>query len=110
MKTSSRIRIHRFARLPRRRAAVIMVLGLFFLMPPDSGYAQSTFASLPDWSGAWQMVGGTVFDRATQVGQGGATSTGVRSRPPYNPEWEAIYERHLALRDQGRFPDTISNC
>jgi len=26
---------------------------------------------LPDWSGAWAMMGGTVFDRATQTGQGG---------------------------------------
>jgi hypothetical protein len=53
--------------------------------------AQRAYDTLPDWSGAWQMVGGTVFDRATQTGQGGATSAGVRSHPPYNAEWEAIY-------------------
>jgi hypothetical protein len=68
------------------------------------------FSKLPDWSGVWQMVGGTVFDRATQTGQGGAINHGVRSHPPYNAEWEAIYAKNLALRDQDRFPDVISNC
>jgi hypothetical protein len=56
------------------------------------------------------MVGGTVFDRATQTGEGGAISAGVRSHPPYNAEWEAIYKTHLGLRDKNLFPDTISNC
>lgn len=68
------------------------------------------YNTLPDWSGAWQMAGGTVFDRATQTGQGGAISPGVRSHPPYNAEWEAIYKSHLERRDKNLFPDTISNC
>ena len=51
-----------------------------------------------------------MFDRATQTGQGGAISPGVRSHPPYNAEWEAIYKTHLDRRDKNLFPDTISNC
>ena len=65
------------------------------------------------------MVGGTVFDRATQTGEGGATSKGVRSHPPYNAEWEAIYRRissgatkslsrhDLELRRAGRIPASL---
>ena len=67
-------------------------------------------SKLPDWSGVWQMQGGTIFDRATQTGQGGSTTPGVRQNPPYNAEWEAIYQKNLALRDANRFPDVISNC
>jgi len=67
-------------------------------------------ARLPDWSGVWSMQGGTVFDRATWTGGGGSITVGSRAHPPYNAEWEAIYERHLELRDQFRFPDTQSTC
>src|SRR5262249_27467469 len=63
---------------------------------------------LPDWSGVWQMQGGTVFDRATAKGEGGALAHGVREGPPYNAEWEAIYKRNLASRDQDRLPDPIN--
>ena len=28
----------------------------------------TSYDKLPDWSGAWSMMGGTVFDRATQTG------------------------------------------
>jgi hypothetical protein len=65
---------------------------------------------LPDWTGVWQMAGGTIFDRATAKGDGGATSPGVREHPPYNPEWEEIYLRNIKLRDQGLLPDPITNC
>ena len=44
------------------------------------------------------MQGGTVFDRATQVGQGGSTTPGVRIQPPYNAEFEAKYKENLAKR------------
>jgi hypothetical protein len=67
-------------------------------------------ASLPDWSGVWQMVGGTVFDRATASGQGGALTAGLRERPPYNAKYEAIYQRNLKLRDEGQLPDPINTC
>jgi hypothetical protein len=68
------------------------------------------YDKLPDWSGAWSMMGGTVFDRATQTGQGGAINVGVREHPPYNAEWEAIYQKSLAKRDKNLLPDTITNC
>jgi hypothetical protein len=68
------------------------------------------YDKLPDWSGAWSMMGGTVFDRATQTGQGGAINVGVREHPPYNAEWEAIYQKSLAKRDKNLLPDVITNC
>ena len=70
----------------------------------DLPWAQSPMPSydkLPDWSGAWSMMGGTVFDRASQTGQGGALAVGVREHPPYNAEWEAKYQKNVALKDQG---------
>lgn len=74
------------------------------------GAVQARAQSLPDWSGVWAMQGGTVFDRATQEGEGGSGTPGVRERPPYNEEWEAKYQRNLALRDEGRLPDPNSLC
>jgi hypothetical protein len=56
------------------------------------------------------MQGGTVFDRATQVGQGGSTTPGVRIQPPYNAEYEAKYKANLARRDSARLPDVLTNC
>jgi hypothetical protein len=67
-------------------------------------------SGLPDWSGVWSMQGGTVFDRGTWTGGGGSITVGSRAHPPYNDEWEAIYQTHLALRDEFRFPDTQSTC
>ena len=67
-------------------------------------------AALPDWSGVWQMVGGTVFDRATQTGQGAVLTKGVREHPPYNAEWEARYARNIKLRDAEKLPDPINTC
>ena len=93
-----------------------MALALTLGLAASPGFGQDRpptlrpYETLPDWSGAWAMVGGTVFDRATQTGEGGATSKGVRSHPPYNAEWEAIYRSHLERRDKNLFPDTISNC
>lgn len=72
--------------------------------------AEDGHTALPDWSGVWAMQGGTVFDRATQDGEGGSVTPGVRERPPYNEEWETKYQRNLALRDANRLPDPISNC
>ena len=93
--------------------ALTVVLTFAVWMAPGLCVAQSEsttprpYNTLPDWSGVWSMVGGTVFDRATQTGEGGATSVGVRSHPPYNAEWEAIYKSHLERRDKNLFPDTI---
>jgi hypothetical protein len=97
-----------------RAVATVVAFGVWLV--PGAVFAQNApatlrpFDSLPDWSGAWSMVGGTVFDRGTQTGDGGATSVGVREHPPYNAEWEAIYKSHLERRDKNLFPDTISNC
>lgn len=83
--------------------AGIMMCGLL-----QSGvYAQQ---ALPDWSGVWSMVGGTVFDRATQTGNGRSTTPGVREHPPYTAEYETRYLANLALRDQGILPDPNSLC
>ena len=90
--------------------ALPVVLAFAMWVAPGLCVAQSASATpkpddaLPDWSGVWSMVGGTVFDRATQTGQGGAISVGVRSHPPYNAEWEAIYQSHLERRDKNLFP------
>jgi hypothetical protein len=70
----------------------------------------TSYEKLPDWSGAWAMMGGTVFDRATQTGEGGAINAGVREHPPYNAEWEATYQKSLAKRDKNLLPDVITNC
>lgn len=64
----------------------------------------------PDWSGVWAMTGGTVFDRATQTGEGRSTTPGVREHPPYNAEYEARYLANLKLRDEGVLPDPNSMC
>jgi hypothetical protein len=102
--------------MSRKRREKWIGPALAILLTPALGFAQGeqatlrAYDTLPDWSGAWTMVGGTVFDRATQTGEGGAISAGVRSHPPYNPEWEAIYKQHLDRRDRNLFPDTISNC
>jgi len=74
-----------------------------------SAQSQSRDA-LPDWTGVWQMMGGTVFDRATAKSEGGVLTRGQREQPPYNAEWEAIYQRNLKLRDDSRLPDPINTC
>jgi hypothetical protein len=66
--------------------------------------------TLPDWSGVWAMMNGTVFDRASQTGQGGSSTPGVREHPPYNADYEARYQANMALRDQGILPDPNSLC
>ena len=84
-----------------------------FLLMAGLSYGQgkvTPYEKLPDWSGAWSMVGGTVFDRATQTGQGGSITPGVREHPPYNAEWKANYVKSLALRDKGLLPDVFTNC
>jgi hypothetical protein len=66
---------------------------------------------LPDWTGVWEMVGGTLFDRATaDPPDGRSGEPGVRERPPYNEEWEAKYRANMALVAQDRFPDPVTTC
>src|SRR6186997_1113313 len=97
----------------KSKAIVLVFLPFMLCLSSTPSFGQapaSTAAKLPDWSGVWSMVGGTVFDRATQTGQGGSITPGVREHPPYNAEWEAIYAKNLALRDKGLFPDVQTNC
>src|SRR6266705_6285751 len=98
----------------KTKIVVLAGLGMCLLFAQGLSYGQKAplpeFSKLPDWSGVWQMMGGTVFDRASQTGEGGALTHGVREHPPYNAQWEARYQKNLALRDQDRFPDVITNC
>ena len=95
-----------------------VILSGMILLAPGVCFAQGSaqtgkmtpFDELPDWTGIWAMQGGTIFDKATQTGKGGSLSHGVREHPPYNEEWEAKYEEHLALRDADRYPDPQSVC
>ena len=85
----------------------VACVGVLLVASPGIGQDRD---ALPDWSGVWRMVGGTVFDRASATGEGGALSPGRREHPPYNAEWEATYQRNLRLRDQRLLPDPINNC
>ena len=96
-------------RVKAKTALVMLVAGLVLVSGLGHGQVRDIDA-LPDWSGAWLMQGGTVFDRSTWTGGGGAITVGSRAHPPYNDEWEAIYTRHVELKDQFRFPDTNSTC
>src|SRR5216117_3940641 len=107
-----------------RRAKLILIgLTIAFLSVSALTFAQgrgqqapsytptvTPYDKLPDWSGVWSMMGGTVFDRATQTGQGGAVNAGVREHPPYTAAWEAAYQKNLDKRDKALFPDVITNC
>src|SRR5262244_110298 len=76
-----------------------------------TGLGQRTSGPLPDWSGVWQMVGPTIFDAATvEPKNGRAGDPGVRERPPYNAEYEAIYQKNIDAVKKGLFPDPITNC
>jgi hypothetical protein len=100
----------------RKSLAILLGLSITMMLVPSLSFGQAaatgpvTWDKLPDWSGVWAMQGGTVFDRATQVGEGGSLTPGVRERPPYNAEFEANYQKNLALRDKGLFPDVQTNC
>jgi hypothetical protein len=75
----------------------------------SAAHAQQT--ALPDWSGAWQMIGPTVFDTVTvEPKNGRAGDPGVRERPPYTAEYEAIYLKNIEAITKGLFPDPITNC
>jgi len=72
-------------------------VGLSFLLAPGMSRGQAPavtppsvtpFEKLPDWTGLWSMMGGTVFDTATQTGKGGVVTHGVREHPPYTPAFE----------------------
>jgi hypothetical protein len=89
------------------KCASVFLVVLSLAAPARSAEA---FA-LPDWSGAWQMMGPTVFDMATvEPKNGRAGDPGVREHPPYTPEYEAIYVKNIEAIRKGVFPDPISTC
>ena len=68
-------------------------------------------ATLPDWSGVWNPVGGLIFDPATADPKGNnAQQPGDREHPPYNAEWEAKYKAKLDHTLAGYFTDPITEC
>jgi hypothetical protein len=83
------------------------------LAPVVYGQQKSSvgFDALPDWSGIWQMQGGTVFDAATMTPKGVATGTpNARESPPYTPEFEKMYLENIKKVADGRFPDPVNTC
>ena len=93
---------------------------LMLLMSGTHAADLPAFENLPDWSGTWSRRGDTVFDHGTWTLNGepadpnspgaGVSAPGTRANPPYNEEWEAIYQEHLDLRDAGLFPDPLTRC
>ena len=99
------------ARLAALGASFLMVPALSFGQGSGGGQSAMTpYDKLPDWSGVWGMMGGTIFDKATQTGEGGSVTPGVREHPPYTAQYEKMYMDHLALRDADRYPDVQTNC
>ena len=94
------------------RTALLAAAACVIAIGVAAGQAsKSAPAALPDWSGVWQMVGPTVFDRATvQPPNGRAGDPGVREFPPYTDEYEAIYRKNIERIKAGTFPDPISVC
>ncbi|MDB5716739.1 MAG: hypothetical protein JWM38_166, partial [Sphingomonas bacterium] len=68
-------------------------------------------ATLPDWSGVWSLVGGTLYDRATAEPKNArAGDPGAREHPPYTPAYEKQYRENIAKVAVDRFPDPITMC
>ncbi len=92
----------------------LAVLSVVFVLASGLSYGQNgaltPFDKLPDWTGTWTMMGGTVFDATTQTGRGGAVTPGERHHPPNNDEYEKKNEANLALRDAYKLPDTNNFC
>ncbi len=99
---------------------ILLGLTVFLNATVVFGAELPEFSALPDWSGTWSRRGGTVFDSGSWTLNGvsthpsqpgaGVSAPGTRAHPPYNAEWEAVYQEHLALRDAGLFPDPLTRC
>lgn len=105
----------------RGKHSIAAVCLMACLAPTGASAADlPAFSELPDWSGTWSRRGDTVFDHGTWTLNGvpadpnspgaSVSAPGTRANPPYNAEWEAIYQEHLALRDAGLFPDPLTRC
>jgi hypothetical protein len=95
-----------------KRRAVVIGLGIgITLFSHAAAGGQRPASPLPDWSGVWQMIGPTVFDTSTvEPPNGRAGEPGVRERPPYNAEWEALYVKNIEAIRKGIFPDPVNTC
>lgn len=116
--------MHNIKRTKRRAchlfSCLLLILTANITTPGIYAADQPAFEALPDWSGTWSRRGGTVFDSGTWTVNGvpthpsqpgaGVSALGARAHPPYNAEWEAIYQEHLDLRDAGLFPDPLTRC
>ncbi len=68
-------------------------------------------SDLPDWSGAWTRSTGQFYESTPeQALEPPPPADSPRRRPPYTPEFAAIYQQNLALIAADRFPDPISIC
>ncbi|HEY5623654.1 MAG TPA: hypothetical protein VIV14_07820 [Gammaproteobacteria bacterium] len=66
------------------------------------------FATLPDWSGIW-MGTGTLFDQSRGQRSPNDPATRPRNHPPFNPDWEARYQRFLEnVVWQGTYVDPLT--
>lgn len=73
--------------------------------PPHAPARIQAAAALPDWSGAWAPNQADVFDARTATAPADA-----RSRPPYNPQWEAKYVATLAKLKTTPQLDPLQDC
>ena len=90
---------------------VAMRFGAAFVAALLLAHPASAQPALPDWTGVWELVGGTLFDRATaEPPDGRSGEPGVRQHPPYTEEWEAKYRANMARVAQDRFPDPVTTC
>ena len=95
-----------------KRMPLALGLAVSVLLAPALAYGQQPKSeSLPDWSGIWQMQGGTVFDAATMTPKGVGTGTpNAREFPPYTPEFEKMYLENIKKVAAGTFPDPVNTC
>ena len=67
------------------------------------------FATLPDWSGIWLSTGTTLLDQSRGRISPNDIAARPRNHPPFNPEWEARYQRFLEeVVWEGRYVDPLS--
>jgi hypothetical protein len=75
----------------------------------------SQAVGLPDWSGSWQILGDAensiVFDGASTEPHGCNTfEAPCREHPPYNAQWQALYEAQNAEYVADTLPDPLIHC
>ena len=99
------------SRCPLTKTLLGAAAALTLSLPTSRAEAAAPSVALPDWSGLWQMVGGSIWepDKVTPPG-GGSGQPGVREHPPYNAVWEKKYDENIDKITRDLFPDPISFC